>query len=123
VLGRGRSSASGKWPRGREGVELVLVALAIACSGLIVGGLARFAVPGPDPLSIWKTILLGIAGSLVGGFVASLFVDPQDASGDMLMSLLFSVGGAVVLLILYRRFVQGRPITGPEAQRPPDRRV
>ena len=104
-------------------MELVLVALAIAFSGLIVGGLARFAVPGPDPLSVWKTILLGIAGSLLGGFLASLFVDPQDAGSDMVMSLVFSVGGAVVLLILYRRFVQGRPITGPEAQRAPDRRV
>jgi uncharacterized membrane protein YeaQ/YmgE (transglycosylase-associated protein family) len=109
-------------------VELVVVAIAIALSGFIVGGLARFAVPGPDPLSVWKTILLGIGGSLLGGVVgglvlASMGQDPGEPTGDMWMNFLFSVLGAVLLLVLYRRFVQGRPITGPDAQRPPRRRV
>jgi uncharacterized membrane protein YeaQ/YmgE (transglycosylase-associated protein family) len=107
-------------------MEVIVVAVAIALSGLIVGGVARFAVPGPDPLSVWKTILLGIGGSLVGGIVGGLLLmlmgqDPQEAGGDMLMNLVFSVAGAVLLLVLYRRFVQGRPITGPEAQLPPRR--
>jgi uncharacterized membrane protein YeaQ/YmgE (transglycosylase-associated protein family) len=106
-------------------VDLIVVAFAIALSGFIVGGLARFAVPGPDPLSVWRTILLGIGGSLVGGVVGGLLLilmgrDPQEAGGDMLMNLVFSIAGAV-LLVLYRRFVQGRPITGPEAQLPPRR--
>jgi uncharacterized membrane protein YeaQ/YmgE (transglycosylase-associated protein family) len=109
-------------------VELVVVALAIALSGLVVGGLARFAVPGPDPLSIWKTILLGIGGSLLGGVVGGVLLsamgqDPGEPSGDMWMNSAFSVLGAVILLVLYRRFVQGRPITGPDAQRPPTRGV
>ena len=41
--------------------------LALALGGLIVGALARLALPGPDPMSILATIALGIAGSFVGG--------------------------------------------------------
>ena len=37
--------------------------------GLVVGGLARLAVPGPDPMPIWLTIAIGIGGSLIGGIV------------------------------------------------------
>jgi uncharacterized membrane protein YeaQ/YmgE (transglycosylase-associated protein family) len=85
--------------------------LLLALSGLIVGGLARLAVPGPDPMSIWATIALGIAGSFVGGMVARLL--GMEGAGIILM-----VVGAVVVLLVYRRFVQGRPITGPDAQRP-----
>jgi uncharacterized membrane protein YeaQ/YmgE (transglycosylase-associated protein family) len=98
--------------------------LGIAISALIVGALARFAVPGPDPLPIWQTILLGLTGSLLGGLLAGLlgFVDNDDLvdAGEAMASFLFSLGGAVVILIAYRRFVQGRGITGPDAQRPPD---
>jgi uncharacterized membrane protein YeaQ/YmgE (transglycosylase-associated protein family) len=92
--------------------------LSLLLSGLIIGLLARFAVPGKDPLAIWQTILLGIAGSLVGGTLAALFgfIDGDDGitAGEATASLLFSLGGAIVLLILYRRFVQKRPLTGPD---------
>jgi uncharacterized membrane protein YeaQ/YmgE (transglycosylase-associated protein family) len=106
-------------------VELVAIAIGLAVSGLIVGALARFAVPGPDPLSILKTILLGIAGSFVGAILGGLVLaaagqEPTDGGGDMFMGFFFALGGAVLLLVLYRRFVQGRPITGPDAHRPPD---
>ncbi len=91
--------------------------LSLIVSGLIIGLLARFAVPGKDPLKLWQTILLGIAGSLVGGIVAGLLgvIDGDDTvtSGEAVSSFLFALGGAIVLLILYRRFVQKRPITGP----------
>jgi uncharacterized membrane protein YeaQ/YmgE (transglycosylase-associated protein family) len=102
--------------------------IGLAASGFVVGGLARFAVPGPDPLSIGKTIVLGIAGSFVGGIAGGLMLaaagqEPTAGGGDMLMSLIFALGGAVLLLVLYRRFGQGRPITGPDAHRPPDRGV
>ena len=73
--------------------------------GLIAGALARFAVPGPDPMPWWATILLGIGGAFLGGIV---------------FGLLFGTGGglgAVALLLLYRRFVEKRPLTGPEARR------
>jgi len=91
--------------------------LSLVVSGLIIGLLARFAVPGKDPLKLWQTILLGIAGSLVGGIVAGLLgvIDGDDTvtSGEALSSFLFALGGAIVLLILFRKFVQKRPITGP----------
>ncbi len=91
--------------------------LSLVVSGLIIGLLARFAVPGKDPLKLWQTILLGIAGSLLGGAVAGLLgvIDGDDTieAGEALTSFLFALGGAVVLLILYRKFVQKRPITGP----------
>src|SRR6187402_1193373 len=91
--------------------------LSLVVSGLIIGLLARFAVPGKDPLKLWQTILLGISGSLVGTIVARMFgfINGDDTieNGEAVSSLLFSLGGAIVLLILYRKFVQKRPITGP----------
>ena len=87
--------------------------------GLVLGLLARFAVPGKDPLPIWQTILLGIAGALLGGLVARLFgvFDGDDTvtSGEATTAFLFALAGAIVLLILYRKFVQNRPITGPDS--------
>jgi uncharacterized membrane protein YeaQ/YmgE (transglycosylase-associated protein family) len=96
--------------------------IGILLSGLIVGALARFALPGRDPLSIWKTILLGILGSLLGGLVAGLtgvIEQPEEGQeltgGELVTAFLFALAGAVLLLVLYRRFVQKRTITGPEA--------
>jgi len=97
--------------------------IGIVLSGLLVGALARFAVPGPDPLPIWKTILLGILGSIVGGLLATLlgFVDNDELvdGGEATATFLFSLGGAILLLIGYRRFAQDRGITGPNARKPP----
>jgi uncharacterized membrane protein YeaQ/YmgE (transglycosylase-associated protein family) len=89
--------------------------VSIAMTGLVVGALARFAVPGPDPMPIWVTILLGVAGSFLGGGIGF-------ALADLLGALLGSVVAATLLLLAYRRFVQKRPITGPEAQARPGRR-
>lgn len=72
--------------------------------GLVVGALARLALPGPDPMSMLATIGLGLAGSFVGGLLANLVLG--HAGG-----LVFSVVGAIVLLYLHRRFVQHRPLT------------
>ena len=91
-------------------VETVVV---VAITGLVVGALARLAVPGPDPMSIWRTIALGIAGALIGGVVASV-VGFEQGGG-----IIFSVMGAVAILLAYRRFVQRRPLTGPGAKRLP----
>ena len=91
--------------------------LSLVVSGLIIGLLARFAVPGEDPLKLWQTILLGIAGSFLGGAVAGAFGvldgDETIEAGEALTAFLFALGGAIVLLVLYRKFVQKRPITGP----------
>lgn len=88
-------------------MSVLVFILLVALSGLIVGGLARLAVPGPDPMSIWRTIAFGVVGSLLGGLVAGVF-GIGGSGGIFLLSLI----GAVVLLILYRRVVQGRSITG-----------
>jgi len=83
--------------------------LILVLVGLVVGALARLAVPGPDPMPIWATILLGLAGSFLGGLVAGVL----GVGGGPL----FAVVGGVVILIAYRRLVQKRGITGPSARR------
>lgn len=92
-------------------MELLVLIVVIALSGLIVGALARLAVPGPDPMSIWRTIALGIVGSLLGGIVAQLL-------GLGTGGIVFPIIGGVVVLVAYRKWVQRRPITGPDARRP-----
>ena len=84
-------------------------------TGFVVGGLARFAIPGPDPMPMWMTILFGLAGAFLGGGIGySLGAEPGAFLG--------AVVAASLLIVGYRRFVQRRPITGPEARRPPWRR-
>ncbi len=69
--------------------------------GLIVGALAKFIMPGKDPGGIIITILIGIAGAFVGGFIGS-FLGIGKVTGFNLVSLLLAIGGAVILLALYR---------------------
>ena len=69
--------------------------------GLIVGVIAKLVMPGPDPGGIFITILLGIGGAFVGGYVGS-FLGLGTVTGLNLGSLLLAVGGAVLILILYR---------------------
>jgi uncharacterized membrane protein YeaQ/YmgE (transglycosylase-associated protein family) len=80
--------------------------------GFVVGGLARLAVPGPDPMPFWMTIVLGLAGSLLGGLIGKLLF---GYPGGFPLALVC----AVLLLIAYRHYVQRRPIWGPGARRPP----
>jgi uncharacterized membrane protein YeaQ/YmgE (transglycosylase-associated protein family) len=72
--------------------------------GLIAGGLARLLMPGKDPMGCWATILLGIAGSVVGGLIgrAVLGVKDGDEKAILRPSFLFSIVGAVILLWLWR---------------------
>lgn len=69
--------------------------------GLIVGVLAKFIMPGKDPGGIIVTILIGIAGAFVGGYLGSL-LGLGAVTGFNLGSLLLAIGGAVLLLLLYR---------------------
>jgi uncharacterized membrane protein YeaQ/YmgE (transglycosylase-associated protein family) len=48
-------------------MDIVVYLIVIAVAGLFVGALARLALPGPDPMSIWATIGIGVAGSLLAG--------------------------------------------------------
>jgi uncharacterized membrane protein YeaQ/YmgE (transglycosylase-associated protein family) len=94
----------------------------VLLSGFIIGGLARWAVPGPDPMSVPMTIVLGVFGSFLGGGIAAAFVGTDQSSGDVFGILIGSILASIVILVLYRRYVQHRPITGPEAQQPPHER-
>lgn len=69
--------------------------------GLIVGVLAKLIMPGNDPGGFIVTILLGIAGALLGGFLGSFF-GVGDVTGFNMVSVLLAVGGALLLLVLYR---------------------
>ena len=72
--------------------------------GAIAGFLARALVPGKDSMSIPATILLGIVGSFVGGFLASLLF---RGDGDLLQpsGLIGSVIGAIIALLVYNATV------------------
>jgi uncharacterized membrane protein YeaQ/YmgE (transglycosylase-associated protein family) len=93
-------------------VSFLLFIIAILLWGFVVGGLARLAVPGPDPMPIWATIGLGLGGSVVGGVVLRIL-------GGTGAGLAGAVIFAILLLIGYRHYVQKRPIWGPGARRPP----
>jgi uncharacterized membrane protein YeaQ/YmgE (transglycosylase-associated protein family) len=79
-----------------------------------VGALARLALPGPDPMPWYGTVALGIGGSALGGIIARILFGTVGG-------FIFAFIGAVILLYLYRRFVQHRGITGPSARRLPPR--
>jgi uncharacterized membrane protein YeaQ/YmgE (transglycosylase-associated protein family) len=83
----------------RPGGILFLI-LMIPLSGLIIGGLARWIMPGPDPMSIGKTILLGIAGSFVGGLVAAIL--RLSPTTHPFWVFLLEVGGALIVLAIVR---------------------
>jgi uncharacterized membrane protein YeaQ/YmgE (transglycosylase-associated protein family) len=70
--------------------------------GLIAGLLARLLVPGRDPMGIGGTILLGIAGSFVGGFLEQLIVNHRIEDHLATSGIVGSILGAVVLLLLLR---------------------
>jgi uncharacterized membrane protein YeaQ/YmgE (transglycosylase-associated protein family) len=71
--------------------------------GLIAGGLARLLVPGPDPMSLAATWLLGALGSFVGGFVGYVLFGADIEDGAVQTSgIIGSVIGAVILLLIYR---------------------
>ena len=76
--------------------------------GLIVGVIARAIVPGPDPLGWLGTIVLGIVGSFVGGFLANLIFQGQAVVQPA--GWIGSIVGAVIVLLLWRSF-GGRRVT------------
>jgi len=78
--------------------------LTILIVGLIAGALARLLVPGKQDMSILATIVLGIVGSLVGGFLGYLLFH-KDASDGFLQpaGLIGSVIGAIIALLIWTR--------------------
>jgi uncharacterized membrane protein YeaQ/YmgE (transglycosylase-associated protein family) len=74
--------------------------LLVILSGLIVGALGRLAIPGPNPMSIGMTILVGIGGSMLGGLVGRLLF---GSSG-----IILAVLGAALIVWLIERSRQPR---------------
>jgi uncharacterized membrane protein YeaQ/YmgE (transglycosylase-associated protein family) len=78
--------------------------------GLIAGLIAKAIMPGKDPGGAIVTILLGIAGSVIGGFIGRSLFYRTDSEPGTIMSLIFAVIGAIVLLAVYR-MIKGRSAT------------
>lgn len=84
--------------------------------GLIAGGLARALLPGPDPMSLLQTLLLGLVGSFVGGFLFNL-LGPGSIFSLRRAGLLGSILGALISLAVWRA-VRNQEQAGPESDAP-----
>jgi uncharacterized membrane protein YeaQ/YmgE (transglycosylase-associated protein family) len=88
---------------------MIWLVIVLTVFGLIAGALARLLVPGPDPIGIGGTIVLGIVGSFLGGFLGYVLLGKDFNEGALQPSgLIGSVIGAVVALLIYRAVVRGR---------------
>jgi uncharacterized membrane protein YeaQ/YmgE (transglycosylase-associated protein family) len=83
-------------------VGLLLYLIFLFIIGLIVGGLARLLLPGPDPMGIGMTALVGVSGTLVAGLFSWYVLHRHG--GGLVLSVLFSM----LLVWLYRRSQTGR---------------
>ena len=83
--------------------------------GLIAGAIAKAIMPGRDPGGVIVTILLGIAGAIVGGFIGRTLLgyhgtdSPDHIRPGFWMSLILSVAGSIILLAVYR-LLRGRSL-------------
>jgi uncharacterized membrane protein YeaQ/YmgE (transglycosylase-associated protein family) len=78
--------------------------------GLIAGVIAKAIMPGRDPGGAIVTILLGIAGSLIGGFIGQRLLYGDGNGPGTIMSMVFAVIGAIILLAAYR-LIRGRSVS------------
>jgi uncharacterized membrane protein YeaQ/YmgE (transglycosylase-associated protein family) len=79
-------------------METVAYVIGLALTGLVVGGLARLALPGRDPMSIFQTMLVGVAGSLIAGLISYYGFDSDRGAGS-----LHSVLCALVIVFAVRK--------------------
>lgn len=94
--------------------QTVIAALVVA---FIVGALARFALPGPDPMPPWLTIAIGLIGFLGGSGLVLAIGGRKSASWFPLAAFFIAVG----CVVAYRLLVQKRPVWGRGAYRFPER--
>jgi uncharacterized membrane protein YeaQ/YmgE (transglycosylase-associated protein family) len=77
--------------------------------GLVAGALARLLVPGREPMGIGGTILLGIVGSFLGGFLGYVLFHKDSDQGFFQPAGIFgSIIGAIIALLIYRHFSRSR---------------
>jgi uncharacterized membrane protein YeaQ/YmgE (transglycosylase-associated protein family) len=84
----------------------MLHAIWFILAGIIIGFLARLLLPGKDPIGIVGTIILGIVGALIGGYLWEALFGPNAG-----VSWIGSVIVAMVLLFIYRKMTYGRTTT------------
>ncbi|HUC32087.1 MAG TPA: GlsB/YeaQ/YmgE family stress response membrane protein [Ilumatobacteraceae bacterium] len=76
--------------------------------GIVAGFIARLLVPGRDPMSFWETVLLGIVGSFVGGFIGwAIFGADLEEGALQASGVIGSIVGAILALLVWRA-VRGR---------------
>ena len=89
-------------------MELIVLILVLAVTGLVVGALGRLALPGPDPMSLTQTMLVGVGATLIVGLLTKLLFDSDGAS--ILLSVLVAMG-----IVYFIRRSRDRAGTGPTA--------
>jgi uncharacterized membrane protein YeaQ/YmgE (transglycosylase-associated protein family) len=95
---------------------LLAYLIVLAIQGLIIGALARLALPGKDPMSIPMTIGIGIAGSFIGGLLTLLITGGRSAGG------FFVAFVATVLLVYLVRRRRGGGMMAPDSNAARNRR-
>lgn len=76
--------------------------------GLLAGGIAKFIMPGKDPGGCLVTSALGIVGALIGGWIGKVLFGVDVVAGFNLKSLAVAVMGALLVLLVYRIFIDRR---------------
>jgi uncharacterized membrane protein YeaQ/YmgE (transglycosylase-associated protein family) len=80
--------------------------------GLLAGGIAKYIMPGKDPGGCIGTVIIGMLGSLIGGLIGTYVLDFGKVDGFNLRSFGIAILGALILLGLYRLFIQRHPPRG-----------
>lgn len=93
-------------------MDIILYLALLALTGLLVGALGRLALPGPDPMSLGQTMLVGIAATFIVGLLSWALFGAEG--GSILLSVLVAMG--IVWLI---RRSRERSATAPTAPRGP----
>ncbi len=78
--------------------DVLFLLLSILIGGLVIGGLGRSVVPGPNPIGLWWTLACGVGGAIVGGIVARLFF--FRPASHWLVTLIIEVVAAAFLVSL-----------------------
>jgi uncharacterized membrane protein YeaQ/YmgE (transglycosylase-associated protein family) len=98
---REHAAGPGRWPgpatHGETAMDYSILGWIVI--GLIAGALAKWLFPGKDPGGLIVTILIGVAGGLLGGFLANFI---GIGTGGMIWNLVLATAGAVLLLWIYR---------------------
>jgi uncharacterized membrane protein YeaQ/YmgE (transglycosylase-associated protein family) len=105
------TNPSGGTPAARTGEHIVTFLIMLIVIGIIAGYLARLLVPGNDPMSFLQTLVLGIVGSFVGGFLGYVLFDKDlDEGGLQASGVLGSIIGAVIALLIYNAVASRRGV-------------